>query len=111
MSNNKKCKEQLETVSICTILTTFDSWINFINGFSQGIQSCKDIKIEAVNTCITELLEGMISNKEQIKNLLIYCDNILAENEQLKKENIEMKNELQAMTEDMKLLDNNWKGK
>ena len=93
-------EETEKSQSASDIVNSFDSWINYIQGFVKGIEASKDVKIDVFNVCITEILEGMISNKKKIILLLKMCNRILIENEGLVAKNKELITENNNLVKD-----------
>lgn len=101
--DNETKKQQEEYSSMVnnnTILLSFEGWIKFVEGFTKGISTTKSVDSKAVLDCVGEILEFMHTVKRQLLNLLIHCEQILDKNEQLEKENAELKNMVQAKLED-----------
>lgn len=68
------------------ILLNFEGWIKYIEGFNKGLQTTDKVSSSAVLDCIGEILEYMTTFKNQLLALLLHCEQILQENEELKNE-------------------------
>jgi hypothetical protein len=86
--------------TVADIVNSFDSWINYIQGFIKGIEACKDVKIDVFNTCITEILEGMQQNKTAILFILNKCNEIALTHHQSLEEITLLKEEIRNLNED-----------
>lgn len=69
-----------------TILLHLEGWIKYVEGFIKGLQTTEKVSAAAVMDCVGEILEFMTTFKTQTIRLFEYCENILQENEQLKKQ-------------------------
>lgn len=90
MTKKEKEQEQEEYSSIVnanSMLLSFEGWVKFIEGFTKGISSTKTVESVVVLDCIGEILEYMTQLRGQLYNLLIHCEKVLEEDENLKIEN------------------------
>ena len=99
----KKIEELEENSSMSNnndILRSFGEWIRYIEGFTRGIGSAKTVEASQVLDCVGEVLEFMKVFKNNLISLLTYCEQILIKNEELEKENKELKKQLTKKLED-----------
>lgn len=90
-------KDQDEQEQYCsmvngnTILLSLEGWIKYIEGFTKGLQTTDKVSSTAVLDCVGEILEYMTGFKNQLISLLLHCEKILQENDNLKeKQNIKL---------------------
>ena len=91
MKEKEKGKEGLQDSSIILnneMLLSLEGWLKYIEGFTKGIQSAEKVNSSLVLDCIGEILDYMVKLKVDLRSLLIYCEKILVENEELKKEEV-----------------------
>ena len=79
-------EEYSKTINGNTILLSLEGWIKYIQGFIKGLQTTDTVNTSAVLECINEIFEYMISFRKQLMTLFIHCEEILQENEKLKKQ-------------------------
>lgn len=89
MSKDTKTKEQekeaySKMVNGNTILLGLEGWIKYVEGFTQGLKTSEKVYSSAVLDCVGEILEYMVSFRQQLVSLLLHCERILQENEMLK---------------------------
>ena len=84
-------EEYAGMVNSNTILLSFEGWIKYIEGFVRGIQTTEKVNSEVVMDCVGEILEYMTQLRTQVQNILVHCEKVLTENEDLLLENKELK--------------------
>lgn len=117
-------------VQFSTMLLSFEGWIKYIEGFSRGLQTTKTVDASEVFDCVAEIMEYMKMLKGQITDLLLHCESVLEQeelcnnkinsfetqtkelieenqklavtNEQLEKENTELKQALESLAKNIK---------
>lgn len=77
-------EEYSKMVNGNTILLSLEGWIKYIQGFTKGLQTTDKVSSDAVLDCVGEILEYMVSFRTQLIQLLIHCEEVLQENEDLK---------------------------
>lgn len=84
--DKEKEKEQesySSMVNANTMLLSFEGWIKYIEGFTKGLSSTKQVDSTIVLDCVGEILEYMNTLRNQLYNLLVHCEDILEKNETL----------------------------
>ena len=87
MRKEKKETEKLQDSSVILnndMLLSLEGWLKYIEGFTKGIQSAEKVNSSLVLDCIGEILDYMVKLKMDLRCLLVYCEEILKENEELK---------------------------
>ena len=74
-----------------TILLSFNEWLKYIEGLTKGIGAAKSVDPSLVLDCIGEVMEYMRTLKINIFILFQHCEQIMAKNELLEKENDELR--------------------
>lgn len=77
-------EEYSKMVNGNTILLALEGWIKYIEGFTKGLQTTDKVSSNAVLDCVGEILEYMTTFRNQLIQLLLHCESILQENEDLK---------------------------
>ena len=91
MGKEKKEIDKLQDSSVILnndMLLSLEGWLKFIEGFTKGIQSAEKVNSSLVLDCIGEILDYMVKLKVDLRGLLVYCEEILKENEELKAKEI-----------------------
>lgn len=94
----EELEEYNKMVNSNTILLSFEGWIKYIEGFTRGLQTTKMVDANSVMDCIGEVLEYMTQLRGQIMDILNHCENILEKNDELVKENEDLKLLVQQLT-------------
>jgi hypothetical protein len=90
MGKGKKEEDKISTedysslVNGSELLLTFEGWIKYVEGFTRGLQTTDKVNSAAVLDCVGEILEYMISLRGKLYSLLLHCETILQDNEDMK---------------------------
>lgn len=78
-----KKEEESKVINGNVILLSFEGFIKYIEGLNRGIQAASSVNSQVVTECIGEVLEYLTTSKNDIKALLLACEEVLKENETL----------------------------
>lgn len=70
-------------VNANSMLLSFEGWVKYIEGFTKGLSSTKQVDSVVVLDCVGEILEYMQQLRGQLYNLLVHCEKTLEKDEQL----------------------------
>lgn len=67
-----------------SLLLSLEGFIKYIEGLNKGIQAAASVNPQIVTECIGEVLEYMVVMKNDLKSVLLVCEDILEQDETLK---------------------------
>lgn len=84
MENFNLAEEESKAINGNNLLLSLEGFIKYIEGLNKGIQAAASVNPQIVTDCIGEVLEYLVTAKNQFKTVLLACEEVLTENENLK---------------------------